>query len=807
MIDDFRFAFRSVARRKGLFLVAVATLAVGVGASTSLFSMVNGVLLQPLPYRDSGRLAVLWHVFGHGAQDLPAMHPLDYRDYRERSKTLEELTIATGGQGILGDDTDPEIVQIGSVNDNFFRFLGVDPVLGRHFRPEESQPGGPRVMLLSHGLWQRRFGADPAVVGRMVNLQGQPVEIVGVVPEGFRLELPAETYALRDSDIWRPTQINYAQQPPRNWTSFTVFARLAPGATFAQAQEELTAIAGQLRAEVPVHAASELRVKIIPFHHDVVKGSRAGLWALMAAVGLVLAIACANIALLMLARARGRDRELLIRVAVGASRPRIARLVFAESLVVAVCGGALGILLARAALVVVNVRALSAVPRLDAASIDPVVLAFAIAATMLSAVAFGLVPAMRAARVDLADGLRAAAVGSASRRGGHFREIIIVTQIALGLVLVVGTGLVIQSFRSLVDAHPGFDPRDTLSMRVATPFRGLNLPEARAAFHIELGDRLRQLPGVTAVGGISLLPLTGQGPLQPYAYNAETARNWEQTSADGYNITPGYFAAIGATLIAGRDFNLDELRNPRRVIIIDDSLAVRAYGSSDKAVGRLLQLEPEGSPESFFEVVGVVAHVKAHDLRRAMLPQVYRAGLGANFSLVLRSDASASSLAEPARRVIGELRPGTAVQEVRTLGALVDDALGPLRLAAWLMTGFGILALALASVGIYGVFSYFVGERTREIAVRLALGATPAAVRRLVVARGLKLLAVGLGFGLLGAIIVSRLASGLLFAVSAVDLVTYLAATICLTAVALAACWLPARRASRVDPQEGLRQT
>ena len=275
MIDDFRFAFRSVARRKGLFLVAVATLAVGVGASTSLFSMVNGVLLQPLPYRDSGRLAVLWHVFGHGAQDLPAMHPLDYRDYRERSKTLEELTIATGGQGILGDDTDPEIVQIGSVNDNFFRFLGVDPVLGRHFRPEESQPGGPRVMLLSHGLWQRRFGADPAVVGRVVNLQGQPVEIVGVVPEGFRLELPAETYALRDSDIWRPTQINYAQQPPRNWTSFTVFARLAPGATFAQAQEELTAIAGQLRAEVPVHAASELRVKIIPFHHDVVKGSRA----------------------------------------------------------------------------------------------------------------------------------------------------------------------------------------------------------------------------------------------------------------------------------------------------------------------------------------------------------------------------------------------------------------------------------------------------------------------------------------------------------------------------------------------------
>src|SRR5918993_2246287 len=486
MLQDLRFALRSLYRRKGLLIVAVATLAIGVGASTSLFSMVNGVLLQPLPYRDADRLAVLWHVFGHGAQDLPALHPLDYRDYRDRSKTLEELTIATGSQGILGGEPNPEIVQVGSVSDNFFTFLGVDPMLGRHFRPEEAVPGGPPVLILSHGLWQRRFGGEPSVIGRTVQMNGQPAEVIGVLPPAFHLELPAETYALRDSDVWRPTRIDYARQPPRNLTAYTVFARLRPGVTFAQAQEELTTIAGQLRAEVPVHAASDLRVKIIPFQHDVVKGHRGGLWTLMAAVSLLLAIACANVALLMRARSRGRDRELLVRVAVGASRFRIARLVFAESLIVAALGGVAGMIVAHFALTVVELRALSTVPRLDSVSIDLVVLAFAIGTAALSALAFGVAPALRAARVDVADGLRAAAVGSASRRGNRFREWIIVTQLALGLVLVVGAGLVVQSFRALADSDSGFEPSGALTMRVATPGRGLQDRAALVAFHEEL---------------------------------------------------------------------------------------------------------------------------------------------------------------------------------------------------------------------------------------------------------------------------------------------------------------------------------
>lgn len=806
MLQDIRFAIRSLSRRKGVLALAVLTLALGVGASTSLFSIVNSVLLQPLPYRSPDRLAILWHVFGHGAQDLPALHPLDYRDYRDRSRTLEELTIATGQQLILGGEPSPQIVQVGRVASNFFPFFGIAPAMGRHFSADEDLPGGPRVALISHRLWQNRFGGDPDIAGRIIELNTERVEIVGVMPAGFRLELPAETYALRDSDIWRPAQINFERQPPRNFTAFTVFARLAPGATFAQAQEELSGIAGQLRAEVAEHGASDLRVKVIPFHDDVVKQARGGLWLLMTAVGLVLAIACANVALLTLARARGRDRELMVRVAVGASRWRIARLVFIESLLVAACGGLAGVVLARLALFSVRARALSDVPRLGETSIDLPVLAFAAAATTLSAVAFGLLPAMKASRVDLAEALRAAAVGSRSRAGGRGRDALIVLQIAFGLMLVVGAGLVVQSFRALATADPGFDARNTLTMRVSTP----PSPEfgSRAgteAYHEALRARLMALPGVTAAGAITQLPLTGQGPLQPYAYDAETARNWEQLSADSFSVTPGYFEAVGATMLAGRDFTRDEIANGRRMAVIDDSLADRAFGGAGQAIGRLLQLEPENAPESFFEVIGVVAHMRYHDLRRAQLPQIYRGGPFRTFSVAVRASGDAAALADTARRTIAELRPGTAVQDVKLLGELVDDALGPMRLSVWLMTGFGALALALAAVGIYGVFSYFVSERAREIAVRLALGATPAAVRRLVIGRGLVLAAAGVAAGLAGAVAARRAAETLLYEVSALDVSTYVAAVACLAAVAVLACWLPAWRASRLDPQAGLR--
>ena len=808
MIQDFRFAFRSLARRKGLLALAITTLALGVGASTALFSMVNGVLLRPLPYRSPERLAILWHVFGHGAQDLPAMHPLDYRDYRDRSKTLEDLTIATGQQLILGGDAHPQIVQVASVAAHFFTFLGVDPLIGRHFLPQEDVPGGPRVAIISHGLWQSRYGGDPAVVGRTVELNAQRVEIVGVLPPGFRLELPAETYALRDSDVWRPAQINYTQQPPRNLTAYTVFARLAPGVTFAQAQEELSRIAGQLRAEVAEHKASDLRVKVIPFLHDVVKGARSGLWMLMAAVGLVLAIACVNVALLMLARARGRDRELLVRVAVGAGRWRIARLVLAESLIVAVCGGAAGVVLARLALLSMRARSLSNVPRLEDVSIDLAVLAFAAAVCAISAMAFGLLPALRASRVDLANALRAAAVGSRTRSAGRGRDVLIVTQMALGLVLVVGAGLVVQSFRALAAAHPGFDPRDTLTLRVSTPPGPQFADRAAAqAYHDDVRGRLAALPGVSAVGAISQLPLTGQGPLAALCVRrgnrAELgAAVCRQLCRDPRLLCCRARDAAGRTRVDhGRDRQRPASDRHRR-LPGGQGLRWRRKRHRQVACSSSRKHSPRASSRSWaWSRTCAITICAARSCRRSIA-----AACSERISVAIRADGNVSALAHAAREAISAVRPGTAVQDVRLLAAIVDDALGPMRVAVWLMTGFGVVALTLAAVGIYGVFSYFVGERTHEIAVRLALGATPSAVRRLVVGRGLGLTAAGLTLGLIGAVAVSGVASRLLYEVDALDVTTYGAAMLSVAGVAVAACWLPAHRASRVDPQAGLRQ-
>ena len=400
-----------------------------------------------------------------------------------------------------------------------------------------------------------------------------------------------------------------------------------------------------------VHDASDLRIKVIPFQHDVVKGARGGLWMLMAAVGLLLVIAAVNVALLMLARARGRDRELLVRVAVGAERWRIARLVLAESLIVAVCGGLAGVAFARVALVAAGARALATLPRVGDVSMDLSVVAFAVAVSLISAVACGLLPALRAARIDLADALRAAAIGSRSRSAGRGRDVLIVTQMALGLVLVVGALLVVQSFRALAMAQPGFDPRNTLTARISTPPGPLFANRVGAqAYHDEVRRRLAALPGVTAVGAISQLPLTGQGPLQPYAYDAETARNWERLSADSFSITPGYFAAVRASLLAGRDLTEEEIASGRRAIVIDDSLADRAFGGAGHAVGKLLQLEPEGVPESFYEVVGVVAHMRYHDLRRAQLPQIYRGGLFRTFSVAIRAEGDAGAMADAVSR-------------------------------------------------------------------------------------------------------------------------------------------------------------
>jgi len=802
MRHELRLAVRALLRRPAFLLVAVLTSALGIGATAALFSVVHGVLLRPLPYRDSSRLAILWHEFGQGAQFLPALHPLDFRDYRERSRLFEEMTIAAGAEQILGGASEPEVVDVGRVAQNFFPFLGIDPVLGRHFRPEEDVSPGPAVALLSHRLWTRRFGGDPGVVGRRVELGGVVHEIVGVLPAEFRLFLPAEAFRLKDAEIWKPVQIDFARLPPRNYTGYTVFGRIRPGVSFEAVQAEMSVLAEGLRREQPVHAASSLRVTVVPLHDDVVKGTRPGLWLLMAAVGLLLAIACANVSLLMLARIRSREPEILVRLAVGASRGAVARLVLAESLVVSGLGGVLGMVLGHVAIEQVKAWAPAGVPRLDSVGLDGVAWAFAACVAVLTAAACALAPALQAARTDLAPGLRDARGSTPSQRQRRLHDLLMAGQVALSVVLLVGAALLVKSFGALVASKPGFEPEGALTLSVSLPAGSFRVPEDARAFERVLCERLRALPGVEHVGASSLLPFTGRGPLQPYAYDAETARNWESVSADEVWVSPGYFGALGATVLEGRDFAPGDAG--RRVIVVDDTLARRAFAGS--AIGRTLQLEPEGNVESFFEVVGVVGHVKLHDLSRTLLPQVYKPGLWQRFNLVIRGGESGERLADGARRVVNELSPGAAVEDVRPLGALVQRALAPTRLATGLMSAFGVTALVLAAVGILGVVSFAVNERRHEFALRLALGAAPSGIRRLVLARGLRIVVSSLVAGSVLAAVVGRASSPLLFGVDPLEPGPYVAAVAFLAFFALVACWLPAERAARVEPLRLLRQ-
>ncbi len=460
---DLRFAARSLGRRPGFALLGLLTLGLGIGAVTSVFSVVNGVLLRPLAYSSPERIVILWHDLGNGAQSLPALHPKDLFDYRERSELFEEWTLATGNELILGGEEDPELVDVGVVEANFHSFFGVAPLYGRSFTPEENAHGGPRVAILSHRLWARRHGSDPAIVGKTVRLGSEDHEVVGILPETFQLLLPPEAFRLRDAEIWTPVQIDVASLPPRNYTGYTGFGRMRHGIELEQAQQEMEALEAQLQEENPEHQASNLQVRAVALHGDVVKRARPALRVLMAAVGFVLLIACGNTAQLVLARFRTSERELSVRAAMGASRFRLARLVVVESLLLALGGGALGVLVARAGIELLPRFARASVPRLDDVGLDPRVLAFALLASFAAALIFSLVPALSLSRSHLVEGGR----GSASRRHVRLRNVLIVGEVALSVILLVATGLTIRSFGALLEAEPGFRADGLLTLRLS----------------------------------------------------------------------------------------------------------------------------------------------------------------------------------------------------------------------------------------------------------------------------------------------------------------------------------------------------
>ncbi len=804
---DLRFSLRALMRRPGFTIIAVAMLALGIGANTLIFSAVNGVLLRPLPYDNGDRIGILWHTFGDGAQDLPAVHALDVMDYRDRSELFEDFTIATGREWILGEDDSPEVVDAGIVEAGFFEFFGATPLLGRTFTPEEDVPTAAPVVLLSHRLWVRRFGSDPEIVGQTIPLAGIRMLVVGVLPVSFRLELPGEAFLLRDPELWVSMRLNHDRLPPRNFTAYTGFGRLRPGATFAQAQTEIEALAAGLMEEHPEHASSKLEARIVPLLDDVVKEAHRTLVVLFGAVALVLLIACANVANLVMARSQTRTGELALRRALGAGRGSVLRLLVSESFVLSAAGLVLGLILAQGGLTLLASLGADSLPRLEGVKIDGPVLLFSAAVTILSAALFGLIPAMRMAGIGTAQQLRGASLAGATRSARRMTNALVVAEVAASLVLLFATGLLVRTFSAIGEVDPGYDLQEVLTLRTNLPIGRFADNESRVALQEQLLSRVRALPGVDGAAVVSQLPLTGSGPLQPYAFNEETARNWESVTADQRFVSPSFFDVMGARMLSGNTFTGDP-ETDGFTIVIDDILAERAFPGQD-AVGELLQISPNGTPEQFLNarIVGVVEHLRLHDIARPNLPGIwFPMGGSARFSLAIRASSNPQALIAPVRAILGELAPGAPIEDVMTMETLAGETLATLRLMLGLMTGFGLSALLLASLGIYGVLSQAVIRRSREIGVRMALGQTPSEVRGEIVMEGGRLIGLALLLGAPVAAGMGMAARSVLVGVAPTDPATLITTSLILAAVGLFACWIPARRATRVDPAASLRE-
>jgi putative ABC transport system permease protein len=817
LITDIRYALRLLAKTPGFTIVAVLTLALGIGANTAMFSVIHSVLLRPLPYLQADRLTTIWNDYGSGGQSLPAVSPPDFRDYQQRCRTFEQLAAATGGGGAAVDfgttegDERPQQVTVGFVTANLFTIFGVNPILGRNFLPEEAIINGPSVVILSYGFWQRRFGGDVNIVGKTLRYNQQNVTIVGVLPRDFHLLLPPETLLLRDSELWRPAQLRY-DDFPRNLTTLAVFGKLKPAVTVAQAQSEMDGIAAQLRSEHEVHRTSGLRIRVVPLQYDIVKNARTSLLILLGAVGLVLLIACANVANLLLARASAREREVALRAALGAARGRLVRQVLTESLVLAFLGGAAGIFVGSSALQLLLDLHPANIPRLAEVHLDGTVLAFSFAACALTGVLFGILPALQLGKPNLSDVLKEGGKTSGSVGRSQIRRVLVISEIALSLMLLLGAGLLIRSFFRLESARPGFDTANIVTMRLNIPFNRYPKFESVIEFTRKLQDSVRSIPGVESVGIINRLPLSGSGPQTPYAYDAATEQAWESISADWRVVTPGYFDTMGIQLARGRFFvEQDDFDHPF-VTIVDELLANRAWPNQNP-IGKRLQVMQFGanSPainRAYAQVVGVVKHPRVHDLTRDVREQVYISQYqqpNGQFGLVVRTRGDAAAISKAVEASVNSLDRGIPVYEVRSIQESVSDALAPRRFSLLLLLIFGGVATGLAVVGLYGTIAYSVTQRTQEIGIRMAMGATSYEVSRMVLREALQLISIGVTVGLLGAVLLSRILDSLLFEVSSHDPVTYLAGAALIAAVSLLACLMPARRATRVDPMLALR--
>jgi len=809
-MQDFHYALRSLRKNAGLAAVIVFSLAMGIGANSAIFSVVDALLLRPLPYPEPERLAAIWlHSPGIGIfRDWPS--PGQYIDIQNENHSFEEMAIAHLTSMTLMGREQPELVGAIKTSSSLFHILGAQPFLGRLLLPDEDKPGKAPVVILSNRVWRRLFSADPQIVGRSITLDGSAYTVAGVLTADFLLNtevLPAEG-PLDKVDVYLPLPLGADAAQDRRDENYNLMARLRPGVSITQAQADIDVIAAHIREKDKRDRTFGMTV--VGLQDQVVGDVRRALLVLLGSVGLVLLIACFNVANLLLTRAAGREKEIAIRTALGANGWRIVRQLLTESVLLALAGGAAGLLIARAALYVVRSINPGNIPRLEDIRINGAVLAFTFGISVLTGVLFGLAPAWRALGVDLARSLKSGGRTGQSDAGltlgrHRLRGLLVVAQLALSLMLLVGAGLLIRSFIRLQDVPPGFTTDHVLTMQVAATGPNYKEDKAVAQFYREIGGRLTRLPGVKMEGLVSSLPLTGMVGWGGINVEGYTPPPGQELQVDFRAASTDYFQVMDIPLLKGRFFSEYDLSDAPRVAIIDEKFARRFWPNGDP-IGKHLSFG--WNPKKPFTIVGVVGVVKQYGLDNEGKIAVYFSHQQLPWSgmyLVARTASDPSALAGAFIHEIHAVDPTAVVYDVRTMQERLHDSLARQRFATVMLVAFAAFAALLAAVGLYGVMSYLVSQSTHELGVRIALGAQPGNILGLVVRQGMGLAALGIAAGLIGALALTRVMASLLFGVTATDFLTYASISILLGMVALTACYIPARRATRIEPTVALR--
>ncbi len=799
--QDLRYGARMLLKKPGFTLIAVITLSLGIGANTAIFSVMNSVLLRPLSYPDSERLMTLWE--DHTRRDGPAREwtsPPGFQDWREQNSVFTHVAALTNWGPTLTEAGEPEMLVGANVSADAFAVLGVHPLFGRAFKPEEDKTGAEKVAIISYNLWQRRFNGDPAIAGKSIRLSGESYTVAGVMPAGLQFPF------INNADIWRTLQPTLNPGCQRGCYTQRVIARLKPEATPERARAELTAIAGRIEQQFP-ESNKNVGATVVPLHELIVGDVRQAMLVLLLAVGFVLLIACANVANLLLVKAAAREREIAIRAALGASRWRIVRQMLGESLLLALLGGALGVLPAFWLVDLLKHAAPDGMPRLDEIGIDGRVLLFSLGVSALTGLLCGLMPALQASRSDLNQALREAGAGDkGSASGGRVRSALVVAEIAISLTLLIGAGLLLRSFVLLQRVDPGFSPAQVLTARIGLPQNAY--PERRqvANFYARLRERLKALPGVQAVSFGSSVPMMGNDTDTDFMIEGRPAPPPDGQPVAWFSVVgPDYFRTMNIRLHEGRVFAEQDGENAPRVVVISETMA-RRYWPNENPAGKRIGFG--GQPADWREIVGVVSDVRHFGLISDARPTMYFSAQQvprAFTTLLLRVQGDPLQHVAALRKEVQALDKNLAISNVRALDEVVAATVAVPRLVMLLFAGFAAVALLLAGLGIYGVMAYSVAQRRREIGIRMALGAQARDVMALVVRQGMALALIGLLIGLAGAAALTRLMASLLYGVSTTDAATFVVVTLLLAIVVWIACYIPARRATKVDPMIALR--